>query len=252
MRIAFSGTGNSGKSTLVKSVLYTWKTYTTPEKTYRDLIKEEELTHSSNTTLDTQDKILNFMIDQVQGSTLSDQIVYDRCPLDNIAYSLWCHDKGYEGFTKSFLTKQIKLMRESMRSLDIIFLCRFDSSQQVVDDGVRDTDINFIKEIDNIFYSLFRSHTQDPEGDIFFPKGDSPLFLELPNNPQSRIDLLAEYIAPDGGMYGEEDSILNPENIDDLEKLVELQKNAKDKEEEDQRLQQKFGLPPDSDNSIIL
>ena len=82
MRIAFSGTGNSGKSTLVKSVLYTWKTYTTPKKTYRDLIKEEELTHSSNTTLDTQDKILNFMIDQVQGSTLSDQIVYDKGSLN--------------------------------------------------------------------------------------------------------------------------------------------------------------------------
>ena len=53
-------------------------------------------------------------------------------------------------------------------------------------------------------------------------------------------------------MYGEEDSILNPENIDDLERLVDLQKQAKDKEEEDIRLQQKFGLPPDSDNRIIL
>ena len=41
MRIAFSGTGNSGKSTLLKSFLYTWKNYSTPEKTYRDVIKEK-------------------------------------------------------------------------------------------------------------------------------------------------------------------------------------------------------------------
>ena len=252
MRIAFSGTGNSGKSTLVKSFLYTWSNYRTPEKSYRDLIKEEGLSHSSKTTIDTQDKILNFMIDQVQNTTLSDKIIYDRCPLDNIAYSMWCHDKGVEGFTKDFVTEQIKLMRESMRSLDIIFLCRFDSSQKVVDDGLRDTNLNFIKEIDNIFYSLYRSHNDDPEGDIFFPKGDSPCLIELPNNPQARIDLVAEYVAPDGGMYGEEDSILNPENIGDLEKLVNLQKQAKNKEEEDQRLQQKFGLPPDTDNRIII
>ena len=252
MRIAFSGTGNSGKSTLVKSFLYTWSNYRTPEKTYRDIIEEEGLSHSSKTTVDTQSKILNFMIDQVQNTTLSDKIIYDRCPLDNIAYSMWCHDKEIEGFTKDFVTEQIKLMRESMRSIDIIFLCRFDSSQKVVDDGFRDTDLNFIKEIDNIFYSLYRSHNDDPEGDIFFPKGDSPCIIELPNNPQGRIDLVAEYVAPDGGMYGEEESILNPENIDDLERLVNLQKQAKEKEEEDQRLQQKFGLPPDTNNRIII
>ena len=255
MRIAFSGTGNSGKTTLIKSFLYTWKNYTTPEKTYRDIIKEEGLDHSSKTTIDTQDKILNFMIDQVQGTTLSDKVVYDRCPLDNIAYSMWCHDKKVEGFTKDFVSDQIKLMRESMRSLDIIFLCRFDEKQKIVDDGFRDTNLQFIKEIDNIFYSLYRSHNEDPEGDIFFPKGDSPCLIELPNNPQARIDLVAEYVAPDGGMYGEEDSILNPENLNDLERLVELQKQAHNKEEEEKRLRQKFGLSQDrgdSGNSIIF
>ena len=47
MRIAFSGTGNSGKSTMVKSFLHTWKQYETPEKTYRDILEEEDLTHST-------------------------------------------------------------------------------------------------------------------------------------------------------------------------------------------------------------
>ena len=47
MRIAFSGTGNSGKSTLLKSFIYTWKNYITPEETYRDIITEENLQHSS-------------------------------------------------------------------------------------------------------------------------------------------------------------------------------------------------------------
>ena len=62
MRIAFSGTGNSGKTTLVKSFLYTWDNYITPEKSYRDILIEEDLSHSSNTTTETQEKILNFFI----------------------------------------------------------------------------------------------------------------------------------------------------------------------------------------------
>ena len=48
MRIAFSGTGNSGKSETIKSFLYTWKQYKQPEKTYRDILEEEKLDHSTN------------------------------------------------------------------------------------------------------------------------------------------------------------------------------------------------------------
>jgi len=49
MRIAFSGTGNSGKTTLVKNFLAVWPNYKQPEKTYRDLLKEGQLKHSKDT-----------------------------------------------------------------------------------------------------------------------------------------------------------------------------------------------------------
>ena len=111
MRIAFSGTGNSGKTTLVKSFLYTWKNYTTPEKTYREILEEDNLPHSSKTTTKTQEKILNFMIDQVQSAEKDSNIIFDRCPLDNIAYSMWCNEKKVKGFSNSYVSEQIELMR---------------------------------------------------------------------------------------------------------------------------------------------
>ena len=245
MRIAFSGTGNSGKSTLLKSFLYTWKTYSTPEKTYRDLIEEKDLQHSSKTTTKTQSEILNFMIDQFQESDKEDNIIYDRCPLDNIVYSMWCNEKGIKGFTKKHLTSQIALMRESMKYVDLIFLCRFDSKQAIKDDGFRDTDKAFITEVDNIFYSLYRQYTEHPEADIFFPKGDSPCIIELPHDAQERIDLISEYVTPEGGAYGDEDSIFNSNNIEQLESLVKQQQGVLDEEEREKQLMQKFGLPPD-------
>jgi len=240
MRIAFSGTGNSGKTTLVKSFLYTWKNYTTPEKTYREVLEEENLPHSSKTTTKTQEKILNFMIEQVQESDKDSNIIFDRCPLDNIAYSMWCNEKKVKGFTNSYVAKQIELMRESMRFLDIIFLCRFDESQVVEDDGFRDTDKEFIKEVDNIFQSLYLQYTQNPEADVFFPKGDSPCIIELPNKGQERIDLIAEYVTPDGNMYGDDSSIFS--DIDELEKLVIQQKAAHDQEEKEKELYKRFGI----------
>ncbi len=78
-----------------------------------------------------------------------------RCPLDNLAYTIWCNEKKKDGFTKEFVGKQINLMKESMRSLDIIFLCRFDANQKVEDDGFRETDVKFILEVDNILIPFF-------------------------------------------------------------------------------------------------
>ena len=216
MRIAFSGTGNSGKTTLVKSFLYTWKNYTTPEKTYREILEEDNLPHSSKTTTKTQEKILNFMIDQVQSAEKDSNIIFDRCPLDNIAYSMWCNEKKVKGFSNSYVSEQIELMKESMRSLDII------------------------KEVDNIFHSLYMQYTQNPESDVFFPKGDSPCIIELPDKGQDRIDLISQYVTPEGVMYGDEESIFS--DIDKLEQLVTQQKSALDQEEQEKELYKRFGL----------
>ena len=132
MRIAFSGTANTGKTTIINNFLAVWSQYKTPEKTYRDIIKEKNLPHSSSTTTDTQWNILNFMIDQLQSYDKKSKVVFDRCPLDNLAYTLWAYDKGIEGFDKKYVDKCITLTKESMRHLDIIFLLEYDDSIKIV------------------------------------------------------------------------------------------------------------------------
>ena len=59
---------------------------------------------------------------------------------------------------------------------------------------------------------------------------------------QQRVDLIAEYVAPDGGMHSEEDSVLNPNNINELEQLLKQQTNAHESEKEEKELFKKFGL----------
>lgn len=242
MRIAFSGTANTGKTTLLKNYLAVWSQYTTPEKTYRDLIKEKDLSHSSLTNTDTQWSILNFMIDQLQSYDKKSKVVFDRCPLDNLVYTLWAHEKGIDGFDKKFVDKCITLTKESMRHLDIIFLLRYDASIKIENDGTRDTDVTFISEIDNIFNALFEQYKQNYEADIFFPKNDSPGIIELPTSPQRRIDIISEYITPDGDLYGDEHSIFNPDKLDELEALVKQQRAALDAEQKEKELFKKFGL----------
>jgi cytidylate kinase len=54
MRIAISGTACQGKTTLLKDFLEQWESYKTTKKTYRDIIKENKLDHSSETNKKTQ------------------------------------------------------------------------------------------------------------------------------------------------------------------------------------------------------
>ena len=49
MRIAVSGTACQGKTTFIKYFIKEWPMYSTPEKTYRDFISENNLPHSENT-----------------------------------------------------------------------------------------------------------------------------------------------------------------------------------------------------------
>ena len=242
MRIAISGTSNTGKTTLINSFLQKWPTYSTPELTYRDIIVSENLKHSSKSSTNTQDKIIEFMLEQVKdkSKTADDNVIYDRCPLDALAYSMWCNSKGYEGFDTDYIQNQINEVKESMRYLDLIFLCKFDESIPVVDDGTRDTDIDHIKEVNNIFEALYQQYFTNVHADVFFPKDDSPGLIKIPANHQDRINLISEYVAEDGGMYGDEHSILNPDNIEELQNLVEQQKQAQEADKNDKELFDNF------------
>jgi len=242
MRIAFSGTANTGKTTLIKNFLAVWNQYSTPEKTYRDIIKEKDLVHSSATTSDTQWAILNHMIDQLQSYDKTSKVIFDRCPLDNLVYTLWAHEKGSDGFDKEFVEKCITLTKESMRHLDIIFLLKYDDSIKIEHDGTRDTDVNYIKEIDNIFFALKDQYEQNYDADIFFPKDDSPGIIVLPTSPQQRIDTISDYIDTSGEIFGDEHSIFNPSKLDELEALVSQQKAALEQEQAEKALFEKYSL----------
>jgi hypothetical protein len=242
MRIAISGTANTGKSTLIQHFLSTWSQYKTPSKSYRDILKENKLKHSTKSTVKTQFSILDFMVNQLKTYTKDDKVIYDRCPLDNLVYSLWCNEKGVEGFDSDFIEMTAYLTRESMRDLDIIFLLKYDEAIPIVDDGVREVDVNFIQEIDALFCAMHDQYANNIQLDKFFPKDDSPAIIELPTDMNERIYLISEYVDINGDLPGEEQSIFNPENLSILEKLVEQQKAALNRDNIERELFDKFSI----------
>jgi hypothetical protein len=233
MRISVSGTACLGKSTLIRDFINTWPNYKTPSDDYRKILKEKNYPHSKKCNKEGQWAILNHMIDEMQKYSKEDKIIFDRCPWDVLVYSLWSCEMGASDIDEKFISQLIPLVKESLKYLDLIFFIPMTKHSQIpiVDDGFRETDPQYIAEIDNIFKALFYEYQHSLGKTPFFSPDDSPAIIEVFGKPQERILLIQQYLDVNGEVIGEDaDSILNPNNIEELEKLVMEQMSADEKE----------------------
>ena len=226
MRIAISGTACQGKSTLVKDFLEQWPSYTTPEKTYRDILAENNLEHSSKTNKETQRKILDFQVEGLQKYRKGDTVLFDRCPLDNLVYSMWACEQEGNDIDEEFVSSCLPLVRESLRNLDIIFFIPITkvAPVNIVEDGVRDTDQKIIEEIDYIFKAVHRDHEHNPKTNIFVVD-DKPPIIEVFGDRRERIEILKLYIDAEGDAM-EPGNILDETTLEQIEKLNEVWKDV--------------------------
>lgn len=213
MRLAISGTAGQGKTTLLNEFLENWKMYTTPEKSYRSLLTTDN--HSKNTSKETQWSILNLMLDQLEQSNSDDFVIFDRCPLDNLVHTMWAYHKNVGDIDELFVEKCIPIVRESMRLLDIIFMIPITNAApaDIQDDGVRETDADYIAEIDNFFKAMYTNWSKDDQR--FFPKEDRAAIIEIFGTTEERIKLLGFYVDENGKMFGEDDSLVDTNTLYD-------------------------------------
>jgi hypothetical protein len=236
MRIAISGAACQGKSTLVDDFIKNWPNYKRSGESYRKLLKKEKLKINKLIDQESQWKILNCLIDDIQKTEKGDKILFDRCPLDNLIYSLWAEDKGTSDIDRDFITKCIPLVQESMRSIDIIFFLPMTKAAPVkleIKEN-REIDKTFIKEIDNIFkgisYNLM-SKSVCP----FMAKDDRPPMIEVFGTPEERIEIIKLYIDSEGEIIDNDSSILNTESLKQMETLLCAQKRALYDEKEEEK-----------------
>lgn len=218
MRLSISGTAAQGKTTLLKEMLGKWSMYSTPKTSYRDIIKKAnkgKKKHSKYTNKDTQWAILNHMIDEIMEYNADDHVIFDRCPLDNLIYSMWSYHKNVSDIDEHFIEKCIPLVRNSMKFLDIIFFIPITNVAQneIEDDGDRETDAEYIQEIDNLFKAMYANWAKEDER--FFPKEDRAAMIEIFGTTEQRLTMLGYYINDKGNMYGDDESLVDTNTIVD-------------------------------------
>jgi hypothetical protein len=207
MRIAISGTQNIGKTTYINDFLKKWTMYKRPEKTYRDIIKEKNLNINELGDEESQQIILDALVDQALSTSTEEFSVCDRCVLDNLVYSSWLNLKGK--VSDEFVEKTRNIVRETLKFYDVLFflpITKF-SKIEIKDEGLRSIDPLYREEIDFIFKAIQESYNK-MDGRVF-AKDECPALIEIFGSPEERIKMTEFYIQENGKAYGEDKSLMN-------------------------------------------
>jgi hypothetical protein len=220
-RIAISGSSNLGKSTVIKDFLKLWPKYTSPKKTYRDILKEKGLGHSKESSEETQQIILDCMVAEEKKYLKRDYVIHDRCSLDNLVYSLWLFDKGK--VSKECIDRSLAMVRESLRFIDIVFfipMTRLNPILKTNDNkALRDTDPVYREEIDHLFKAMCAEWLKPISP--FFARDDRPAIIEIFGTPRERIEIIKLYLDNDGDQIGS-NQIIDPNEIEKISREMGL------------------------------
>lgn len=160
MRAAVIGPQNTGKSTFIKDFTAAHPEYTSPTRTYRDVVEERGLLINQLTGRESQELIRDFLFEQVQTNTLIN-VIFDRTVLDNYVYTKVAEGNG--GIDAAFVKETWNMSAAALKHLDILFFIPTTASISLVDDHLRDTDVAFIDAVNREFVdALLRTRLLSP------------------------------------------------------------------------------------------
>ena len=196
MRIAISGSHSLGKSTVVNDWVARHPHFKREEEPYRALGLHgpyEILFRDASTRL--QNGIqLYYNISRVHRyADSSSDVIFDRSPVDYIAYSQYTADQRSTDIDDAFVESMVPVARESLDHLDILaFVPKSeDWPVEMEEDGIRPVDHAYRNEVDAIFKQIYR---EGRFGVMPPSKGPGPLLIELIGPRQERLDQLQSAI----------------------------------------------------------
>jgi AAA domain len=192
MRIAVSGTHSMGKSTLVSDIHRQFPGFIHEEEPYRALRDFYPIKFGKDSTRYCNGIQAFYNISRVQryGSRRS-RVVFDRCPVDYIAYSIYTAHHTQTDLDMAFVESLIGPVRDSLQFLDVVVFAPVSHQHpmHLEADGIRLTDREYRWEVDRHFKHLYR----DGLYELFDGKG--PKLVEVVGSREERIEQLRPWLA---------------------------------------------------------
>jgi hypothetical protein len=174
LRIAISGSHSLGKSTVVNDWVAAHPDF------HREICFREASTRLQNGIQ------LYYNISRIHRyPTTADKVIFDRAPVDYIAYSQYTANQGTTDIDDDFVESMVPAVRESLDHLDILaFVPKSDAwPVEMEEDGIRPVDDAYRDEVDTIFKEIYRNSRFN-----IIPKSGGPRIIELFGPPMQRLE----------------------------------------------------------------
>jgi hypothetical protein len=183
MRIAVSGSHFMGKSTLIKDFIEKYPDYKCEIEPYYKLQDEKTMELSLEPSLESLLEQLDYSIKQVNELANEHNIIFDRCPIDYIAYAM-C--EASIDINNSEIFERFPEVKEALNNLDMILFLPITKEHLI-----EYTEENPAYRIaaDKCFKKIYRDDIYD-----IFPRYNHPKIIEIWGDRLARIKKIESYI----------------------------------------------------------
>jgi deoxyadenosine/deoxycytidine kinase len=182
MKIAVSGTHCVGKTTLIEDFLAQHPEYHLEVEAYYKLESEQDVEHSLEPSIDSLQEQLECSIEQLQDHNDKADIIYDRCPVDYLAYAMCALEEDNISINNSELSNQFDEIKEALDHLDLIIFIPLSNENAI---EYTEENPQYRIAADRNFKLLYRDEVCD-----IFPGYNNPRIVELSGDRQSRLTKL--------------------------------------------------------------
>jgi hypothetical protein len=185
LRIAVSGTHCSGKSTLIDEFLTAHPDFVHEPEPYTVMVEDYGEEFSSEPGADDFFRQLKFSVDRLRQHSFDEQVIYERCPVDFLAYIFALRALNREVVGVKLIEIARELVCEGMQHLDLVVFLPLDHGKFI--DVPTEEDPILRTAVDENLGSLFSD-------DEFGVRSTSPAIVEVSGTSRERLQMLEDAI----------------------------------------------------------
>ena len=186
MRMAVSGTHFMGKTTLIEDFIKKHSNYKYEIEPYYKLEEEQTMELSLKPSLESLHEQFDYSIELLNKHKNERAIIFDKCPIDFIAYSMGVLDQGATDINDSEISERFPEVKEALNNLDLIVFLPITKEHLI---EYTEENPAYRKTVDQFFKKIYRD-------DIFdiFPSYNHPKIIEIWGDRMARIKKLEYYL----------------------------------------------------------
>ncbi len=179
MRVAVSGTHCCGKSTLIEHFLITHPDYTHEPEPYIVLQEDYGEVFAAEPSADDFYRQLEFNMDRLRRYQPHTKVIYERCPIDFIAYLLALSHLCSDQEASRLVERSLDHVKDAIELLDLIVFLPLDGMARTVMTEATDQELRMA--VDDWLVDIFRGN------DLNLFSCGQPRILELRGSPEERL-----------------------------------------------------------------